>query len=113
MSLLAQLIETAQLGSRISYDSYQNWLSDLPKRRDLVKSAAGTIERAQCIGKDFEGVAGTFDKVSGKGWIYAYYLKKENVRESAMSDLSQFCDEVEELVKKQYGHDDGGDLQPG
>jgi hypothetical protein len=107
--LLAELLkQSAALGKRVTYDSHQAWLSDLPKNCTMHKS--GSTERAQSFGKDFEGIAGSFDSASGKGWIYSYYLDKKNMSESMMADADAFCSEVEKIVKQQHGHDDGGDL---
>lgn len=70
------------LGSRIEYSSYNLWKDDLPKGSTFHNDRINDkIQRAQAIGKDYEGVAGTWDHEADKGWIYAYYLKKENLRE--------------------------------
>lgn len=70
----------ASLGSRIDYDSYKAWKDDLPKKSTFHK--AEHLERAQAAGKDFDGVAGTWDHDKKTGWIYAYYLKKDNLSEA-------------------------------
>lgn len=73
----------ATLGSRIDYHSFNLWKADLPKKSTFHKD--GNLERAHAYGKHFEGVAGTWDHSKNSGWIYAYYLKKENLLESVMS----------------------------
>ena len=70
----------ASLGHRVPYESYKAWKADLPAKSTFHKD--GNIERAQAFGKDFEGVAGTWYADKNSGWIYAYYLDKENLLES-------------------------------
>jgi hypothetical protein len=83
---LQQVIEQselneASLGSKQEFMSYQEWKNALPPKSTFVKD--GNVERAQAISKDFEGVAGTWDKSKNSGWIYAHYLDKKNLREFA------------------------------
>lgn len=72
-----ELVSEAQLGSRVEFSSRKEWENALPSKHTLHKD--GALERAQAIGKDFEGVAGTWDSNKNTGWIYAYYLKKSNL----------------------------------
>ena len=69
----------ASLGPRVPYESYKAWKADLPAKSTFHKD--GNIERAQALGKDFEGVAGTWYADKNSGWIYAYYLDKKNLLE--------------------------------
>jgi hypothetical protein len=70
-----------KLGSRVEYEDYDTWKKDLPPKSTFNISDADGKERAQAIGKDFEGVAGTWDHETDSGWIYEYYLKKSNLAE--------------------------------
>lgn len=67
----------ASLGSKVEFNSYGEWKNALPKKADIIKN--GDVEQAQAIGKDFEGVAGRFDRGLNKGFIYAYYMKQANL----------------------------------
>lgn len=77
---VSELFE-ASLGSRVEFRSRKEWENALPSKRTMHKD--GNLERAQALGKDFEGVAGTWDSNKNTGWIYAYYLKKSNLVEAA------------------------------
>lgn len=82
---LANILETTReptLGARFEFHTYSDWKAALPKGSSLYKPAGGTVERAQALSKDFEGVAGVFDHGSNKGWIYEHYLNKANLREA-------------------------------
>src|ERR1019366_2838627 len=81
-----ELFEMKSLGSKIEYHSFVSWKTDLPGKSTFHKD--GSIERAQALGKDLEGVAGTFDHRKGTGWIYAYYLDKKNLVEGWERDLA-------------------------
>jgi hypothetical protein len=74
-----ELFEGPKLGRRVEFASYAEWKKALPKKSDLIKT--GQTERAQVLGKDFEGVAGTFDHDKKTGWIYQYYLDAVNLHE--------------------------------
>src|ERR1035437_8064094 len=90
-------IKEASLGSRVQCPNYAEWKRNLPKGSDFHKD--GTLEYAQSISKDFEGVAGTFDHHKNTGWIYSHYLK---VIES--QDLSEavICPRVIEVKTQLY-----------
>jgi hypothetical protein len=72
-----------KLGSKVEFDDYKTWKKSLPAKSTFnSQSPEGKgIERAQALGKDFEGVAGAWDHETDTGWIYEYYLKKENLAE--------------------------------
>jgi hypothetical protein len=72
------LIEAAKLGSKVPFESFQEWKKALPKKSTFHKD--DHLERAQALGKDFEGVAGTFDHTKNNGWIYEYYMDANNLR---------------------------------
>ena len=76
---VADIFEAKTLGSKIEFVGLANWKESLPANSTFHKD--GQLERAQARGKDFEGVAGTFNHNTNKGWIYAYYTKKENLVE--------------------------------
>ena len=81
-----ELFEAKNLGSKVAYSSFVSWKTDLPGKSTFHKD--GSLERAQALGKDFEGVAGTFDHRKGTGWIYEYYLDKKNLVEGWERDLA-------------------------
>lgn len=66
-------VKEASLGSKVDFPNYDEWKRKLPKGSTFHKD--GSLERAQSISKDFEGVSGTFDHKKNTGWIYAHYLK--------------------------------------
>lgn len=76
--------EGVSLGSRVEYEDYDEWKQDLPPKA-TCKNSNGK-ERAQAVGKDFEGVAGTWDHETDSGWIYEYYLKKSNLTEAHLDE---------------------------
>lgn len=80
---IAELFE-ASLGSRFEFTSRKDWENALPPKHTLHKD--GALERAQALGKDFEGVAGTWNFDKNVGWIYTYYLKKSNLVEASVDD---------------------------
>lgn len=69
-------VNEASLGSRVEFSSYKEWKRALPKNATFH---GHENETAQAFGKDFQGVAGRFIHDKGTGWIYAYYLKPENL----------------------------------
>jgi hypothetical protein len=69
-------VTEASLGSRVEFTSYKEWKRALPKNATFH---GHENETAQAFGKDFEGVAGRFIHDKNTGWIYAYYLKPENL----------------------------------
>lgn len=72
-------LNEATLGARIAYDDYAQWKKDLPPKGVFNQSDGQT--RVNVVGKDFEGVAGTWSDKTDTGWIYEYYLKKSNLTE--------------------------------
>lgn len=78
MKELLQLNEMPQTGARVAYDNFNMWKNELPKKSTFHKD--GQLERAQAIGKELEGVAGTWDHSKNTGWIYEYYLNPKNLR---------------------------------
>jgi len=74
------------LGSRVEYDSYELWKADLPKNSTFHKDQ--NLERAQALSKQYEGVAGTWNSSTKKGWIYAHYLDKKNLKENWAKNLA-------------------------
>jgi hypothetical protein len=84
LDILEASLKEAKLGSKVEYTKHSLWKKDLPPKADCKKD--GKIERAQAIGKDFEGVAGEWNSTEATGWIYSYYLKKENLTEDATDD---------------------------
>lgn len=79
-------LNEATLGARIAYDDYAQWKKDLPPKGVFNQSDGQT--RVNVVGKDFEGVAGTWSDKTDTGWIYEYYLKKSNLIESQVPEWS-------------------------
>lgn len=69
-------VNEASLGPKIEFTSYKEWKKALPKKCTFH---GHELERAQALGKDFEGVAGQFNHDKNIGWIYTYYTKPENL----------------------------------
>ena len=94
LSVSKEVVKEATLGARVEYDSYKMWKADLPAKSTFHKD--GHLERAQAEAKDFGGVAGTWNSEKKSGWIYEYYLKKSNLHEGILGNLTNL---VKSFVK--------------
>jgi hypothetical protein len=112
-SLFKSVVTEASLGSRVGFDSYEEWDLSLPPKHTMHRD--GKIKRAQARGKDFEGVAGQWDEEKMEGWIYTYYLNKKNLAEAKFLNFPtfySFClqhgvseDELDDVIDNAYDQD--------
>lgn len=112
-SLFKSVVTEASLGSRVGFDSYEEWDLSLPAKHTMHRD--GKIKRAQARGKDFEGVAGQWDEEKMEGWIYTYYLNKKNLAEAKLLNFPtfySFClqhgvseDELNDVIDNAYDQD--------
>jgi hypothetical protein len=77
-----EALTEAKLGTKEPFTDYKQWKAALPKGCTFN---GHELERAQCITKDFEGVAGEFNHDKGQGWIYSYHLDKKNLQEGLVT----------------------------
>jgi hypothetical protein len=103
MKTLKQIFEgrMALEGSKIEFTTYASWKNALPKNADIRKESHEFI--AQALGKDLEGIAGRFNNMSSTGWIYAYYLKPENLVHNTYSDAKAIFGDL--MFKEEAGGD--------
>lgn len=98
LSVSKEVVKEASLGSRIEFGNYKAWKAALPPKSDIVDSIK--FERAQSRTHDFEGIAGTWDKAQGTGWIYAHYLDKKNLVEGFLDNLVKVKDWAARTLKQ-------------